>query len=105
METRLWTSCPNYAAKSGDCGALPRSARVGYAGGNRSGIIFFNDEETEDGGLVFEGRTDGGVHNAGAQLSFDQYDQDQVLYVTYDDANGQRVMGLNVVDRADTAGA
>jgi hypothetical protein len=64
-------------------------------------MIFFNDEETENGGLIFEGKAQNGGHASGAQLSFDQYDQDQVVYLTYDDENGKRTMGLNVADRGD----
>lgn len=82
-------------------GPIARGKPFGYPGGTRPGLIFFNDEETENGGLVFEGRTEDGRHSAGAQLSFDQYDQDQVVYLTYQDQNGKRVMGLNVADRAD----
>lgn len=82
-------------------GPIAHGKPFGYPGGSRPGIIFFNDEETENGGLVFEGKTENGKRNAGAQLSFDQYDQDQVVYLTYDDQDGQRTMGLNVADRAD----
>jgi len=85
-------------------GPIARGRPFGYPGGNRPGIIFFNDEETENGGLSFDGKRENGLTNAGAQLSFDQYEQDQVLYLTYEEENGQRTMGLNVVDRPDTSG-
>ncbi len=87
--------------KAKSAGPIARGKPFGYAGGTRPGIIFFNDEETENGGLGFEGRTENGKRTAGAQLSFDQYDQDQVLYLTYDEQDGKRLMGLNVADRAD----
>lgn len=81
-------------------GPVMRGKPFGYAGGNRPGIIFFNDEETESGGLVFEGKADSiGRYAAGAQLSFDQYDQDQVITLAYEDENGKRSMGFNVTDR------
>ncbi len=83
-------------------GPIARGQPFGYPGGNRPGIIFFNDEETENGGLVFEGKTVAGVRSAGAQLSFDQYEQDQVVTLSYDDEGGMRTMGLNVIDRPDT---
>ena len=73
----------------------------GYAGGSRPGIIFFNDEETENGGLTFSGKTENGKFNAVGHLSFDQYNQDQVLYLQYIDNNGERRMGLTIADRAD----
>jgi hypothetical protein len=75
----------------------------GYPGGSRPGIIFFNDEETENGGLTFSGKTEEGKFNAVGHLSFDQYNQDQVLYLQYIDNNGQRRMGLTVADRADVS--
>lgn len=71
--------------------------------GSRPGMIFYNDEETENGGFVFEGRSAQGGHSAGAQLSLDQYDQDQVLTLVYDDQGGKRTAGLNVFDRPDVA--
>jgi hypothetical protein len=82
-------------------GPIAHGKPFGYPGGTRPGMIFFNDEETENGGLIFEGKAQNGGHASGAQLSFDQYDQDQVVYLTYDDENGKRTMGLNVADRGD----
>ena len=71
----------------------------GIAGGGRPGIIFYNDEETECGGLVFSGHTDStGEYSATAQLSFDQYNQNQVAYLRYMDDNGQRETGLHIDD-------
>jgi hypothetical protein len=65
----------------------------------RPGIIFFNDEETEDGGLVFQGKTENGKYAAGAQLSFDQYNHDQVMTLAYIDRNGDRTVGLEMGER------
>ena len=80
-------------------GPIARGKPFGYPGGTRPGIIFFNDEETEDGGLVFGGAKTNGKIDADAQLSFDQYDQDQVVYLRYVDEKGERTMGLYVDDR------
>jgi hypothetical protein len=82
-------------------GPIAYGKPFGYPGGTRPGIIFFNDEGTENGGLTFGGKTENGKFRAGGHLSFDQYNQDQVLYLTYSDENGQRRMGLTVADRAD----
>ena len=83
-------------------GPIYQGKPFGYAGGSRPGIIFFNDEGSENGGLSFNGRRlENGTYRAGAQLAFDQYDQDQILYLNYTDNNGQRRMGLTVADRAD----
>ena len=83
-------------------GPIYKEKPFGYPGGGRPGIIFFNDEGSENGGLSFSGRrSPDGAYRAGAQIAFDQYDQDQVLFLSYSDNNGRRRMGLNVVDRAD----
>ena len=84
-------------------GPIYKGKPFGYAGGNRPGIIFFNDEGTENGGLTFTGqqRADGG-YRASTHMSFDQFNQDQVLYLQYNDRNGRRNMGLTIADRADT---
>src|SRR5690606_38819190 len=37
-------------------GPIYKGQPFGYPGGNRPGLIFFNDEGTENGGLVFTGR-------------------------------------------------
>jgi hypothetical protein len=82
-------------------GPIAYGKPFGYPGGGRPGIIFFNDEETENGGLTFSGRTENGRFSGTGHLSFDQYNQDQVVYLQYIDNNGQRRMGLTVADRAD----
>jgi hypothetical protein len=74
-----------------------------YPGRPKSaGMLFFNSEGEEDGGLSFDGRkpADGKV-NAGALLAFDQYDSDQIVTLSYDEGNGRRRQGLSVLDRAD----
>jgi hypothetical protein len=83
-------------------GPIYKGKAFGYAGGTRPGIIFFNDEGTENGGLTFTGRRNpDGKFQSSLGMSFDQYNQDQVLYLQYNDQNGQRRMGFTVADRAD----
>lgn len=56
-----------------------------------AGMLFFNDEGTENGGLIFGGQRnkDGTVSSYG-HLSFDRYDQDQELNLEYlQDGTGQ----------------
>jgi len=85
-------------------GPIFRGKPFGYAGGTRPGIIFFNDENTENGGLTFNGqRNPDGTFRSGLHMSFDQYEQDQVVYLQYQDNNGRRRMGLTVADRADVS--
>jgi hypothetical protein len=85
-------------------GPIFRGKPFGYPGGTRPGIIFFNDENTENGGLTFTGqRNPDGTFKSGLHMSFDQYEQDQVVYLQYQDDNGRRRMGLTVADRADVS--
>jgi hypothetical protein len=82
-------------------GPIYKGQPFGYPGGGRPGVIFFNDEGSENGGMGFSGgRQPDGTYRASSQLAFDQFDQDQVLYLNYTDNNGQRVLGLHVMDRA-----
>lgn len=82
-------------------GPIYQGKPFGYPGGSRPGMIFFNDEGTENGGLGFSGsRQPDGSYRASSQLAFDQFDQDQVLYLQYTDQNGTRRLGLTVADRA-----
>ena len=71
-------------------GPIAYGKPFGYPGGGRPGIIFFNDEGTENG------KFSSGVH-----MSFDQYNQDQVVVRQYNDENGTRRTGLTFADRAD----
>lgn len=83
-------------------GPIYKGKPFGYAGGTRPGIIFFNDEGTENGGLTFSGRREAdGTFRSSSGFSFDQYNQDQVVYLQYNDNNGRRNMGLTIADRAD----
>jgi hypothetical protein len=63
------------------------------------GMIFFNEEQDEVGGLVYEGNKEDGM---GMVLSIDQYKNDQVMQMLYERfANGKQQYGLNIWDRAD----
>ena len=65
-----------------------------------AGMIFFNDEGDEVGGLVFTGTDDGG-RRANALLAFDQLKQDQTVGISYNEADGKRSAGLSVWDRSE----
>lgn len=82
-------------------GPIYKGKPFGYPGGTRPGIIFFNDEGTENGGLTFNGRQNpDGRYTSSLGMSFDQFNQDQVVVLNYTDNNGRRRMGLTVGDRA-----
>ena len=83
-------------------GPIYKGKPFGYEGGTRPGIIFFNDEGTENGGLTFVGKKDSlGRVDAGTHMSFDQFNQDQVLNFDYSERGGRRVIGMTINDRAD----
>lgn len=65
-----------------------------------AGMLFFNDEGDEVGGLTYTGTDDNG-RRANAGLMFDQLKQDQTVGITYNESNGQRSAGLQVWDRSD----
>jgi hypothetical protein len=82
-------------------GPIERGAPFGYGSGTRAGLIFYNDEGTENGGLIFAGRKDStGKYEASGSLTFDQYDMDQTIALQYVDANGRRRSGLAINDYA-----
>jgi len=66
-----------------------------------AGVIFMNDEGTENGGLTFDGgMKNGKVHGSG-HLSFDQYEQDQVISLDQGEDDGRRQATLTFNDRPD----
>ena len=66
-----------------------------------AGIIFFNDEGDEAGGITYAGQVAGSLRTASAGLTFDQLKQDQTIGLHYGEANGQRSAALEVWDRSD----
>jgi hypothetical protein len=72
-----------------------------YAGGTRAGAIFYDDEGTESGGLTFRGKLVNGKPSAAGHLSFDQYGQDQVINLEYQEGDGHRQQGLTIDEHAD----
>jgi hypothetical protein len=67
-----------------------------------AGMLFFNDEATENGGLIFGGNKDkqGKVTSYG-HLSFDQYEQDQVFSIDAGEEDGKRTSELRMIDQPD----
>jgi hypothetical protein len=67
-----------------------------------AGMLFFNDEGDEVGGLTYTGTAAGGRGRANAGLMFDQLKQDQTVGISYSENNGRRSAGFEVWDRSDT---
>lgn len=67
-----------------------------------SGILFFNRQGDEVGGMGFDGqRGPDGKPQAGGNITFDQYEQDQTVSLLYSDRGGRRTAGMRVWDRPD----
>ena len=67
-----------------------------------AGLLFFNEEGDEVGGLTFTGREVDGVRRANAGIMFDQFKQDQTIGFSYSEADGRRSAGFQVWDRPDS---
>jgi hypothetical protein len=83
--------------------------RAEQAGGNRlSGLIFYNEEGEETGGLVYQGKAIPGGQDSDVGLTMDQYHQDQNVYLhhtEYKDAHGSKIDdGLQINERPDWTG-
>ncbi len=84
-------------------GPIYKGKPFGYEGGTRPGIIFFNDEGTENGGLTFTGtQSADGSFEASTHMSFDQFNQDQVLNLDYGDNGTRRQVAITMLDRQQT---
>jgi len=80
-------------------GILFRGKEYPHPSRRSAGLLFFNDQGTENGGLIFDGaRRDGRVTSSG-HLSFDQFEQDQVVTLDQSENDGRRWAGLGVADR------
>jgi hypothetical protein len=67
-----------------------------------AGMLFFDDEGTEGGGLIFGGFKDkNGKVQTWGHLSFDQYQGDQVLVLDAGEEEGQRHSGVQIIDQPD----
>ncbi len=66
-----------------------------------AGIIFYNSEGDEDGGLAFGSKKTANGYAADGDLMFDQHKQDQTVGIEYSDDNGKRRAGFHVWDRPD----
>jgi len=77
--------------------------KVGKRSGEPApGMVFYNGEGDEVGGIVFDGkRSPSGTPSAGGGILFDRYKQDQIVGILYEEGNGRHAAGLHVWDRPD----
>lgn len=70
-----------------------------------SGLMFYNEEGQEEGGLVYSGKAAPGGQDADVTLTMDQYRQDQNVYLHHEehkDAQNVRIEdGLSINTRPD----
>jgi hypothetical protein len=66
----------------------------------QAGMIFYNDEGSENGGLIFGGHRNakGEVVESGGSLSFDKYGANQIVQLLGVDDKEDRFAGLSVTD-------
>jgi len=66
------------------------------------GMLFYNDEGSENGGLIFAGRKNakGEVVSSGGSLSFDKYGASQIVQLAGVSDKDDRFAGLRVSDNA-----
>jgi hypothetical protein len=80
--------------------------RSGQSGGVRfSGLMFYNEEGQETGGLVYQGKAIPGGQDSDVTLTMDQYRQDQNVYLNHTehkDSQGRSISdGLTINSRPD----
>jgi hypothetical protein len=80
--------------------------RLGGDLGNRAGILFYNDEGTESGGLLYSGKRDkDGKIDAFSLLTMDQFKSDQIVVLDYAHTGDRKRYGLTINDRPDVMSA
>lgn len=67
----------------------------------QAGMLFYNDEGSENGGLIFGGRQNekGEIVDSGGSLSFDKYGASQVVQLAGVDDKTDRFAGLAISDQ------
>ncbi len=72
------------------------------AGLKSPGITFYNEKGDECGGLIYTSKEEpDGKYLSGSLLALDKYNGDQVMGMQYEEANGKRIVGLNIWDQPD----
>ena len=72
--------------------------RMSNNGPAAAGLVFFNDDGDECGGLVYGSKIVDGKPNAVVRLSFDHYRQNEAIDIVHGEEGGTSSSGLEVVD-------
>lgn len=88
----IMSSAADYPQAYFDGTEYPHTGRA-----RMGGLLFFNDDGTEAGGVgYFNKITKDGHHRAAAMISMDQYNQNEIMNLTYEEEDGKRGAGLAV---------
>jgi hypothetical protein len=68
-------------------------------GAKAAGLLFFNDDGDECGGLAWHGKETAQQAEAGADIMFDQFHQDQTVGIAYSQTGDHKSAGLHIWDR------
>lgn len=82
-------------------GLLIRGKEVPSRPRDLAGILFFNDEGSETGGLIFSGKERDGRPASTGSLTFDRYEQDQVVQILEREDGEHKFAGLIIADRPE----
>jgi len=83
----------------GTIGGVELKARNGKRG---AGLLFFNDNGDENGGLVYEGKLVNGVPEANSTIRFDHFRQQEAVGLNYEQQGDKKQSGLLVWDQPNT---
>ncbi len=72
-----------------------------HPGRRTAGMLFLNDEGTENGGLIFGGAMVNGRATSSGSLSFDRYGQDQIVQLVGEQHGDRLRAGIGVNDRPE----
>jgi hypothetical protein len=89
--------------KSSAPGAYIKNKEYPHPDRKDAGMLFFDDEGTEDGGLIYGISKDqsGRITGSNVHLSFDQYMQDQIFTVDAGRDGGEKYSVLTMGERGD----
>ncbi|ACU59046.1 hypothetical protein [Chitinophaga pinensis] len=80
--------------------AVVNGKKMSRQGGDEAGLMFYNTEGEECGGLVYNGKGKNGKGQNELSITFDKYKQDQVVQLSYiQRESGDDTKGLTVFER------
>ncbi len=80
----------------GTIGGVELKYRNGHRG---AGLLFYNDDGDENGGLVYETRVVNGVPEANSTIRFDHFRQQEAVGLNYEQQGDKKESGLLVWDQ------